>query len=252
MKFGQHYNGRGKLPSYIEYIQLDICGLSPIDIIQKYFLYEINKPIILLGDYTNASRNSTEDDMLKAERMYQIKDAIKSLQAFGAEIIGITFNPVSRDGLRSAFGDNISFKNYVNKLIDIYDIPVLIKNSNDKRLFLSTPEEVIDFTQTHKITLSIQELCESCNCSPSHFIDLLSKLNMKNIIETHVKHIDVDENGRPVNRWLESRNIELSKILKYTKNIKLITFINSLNENHPVFNNLVELMWEHLGNDSHE
>ena len=43
---------RGKLSDKADYLQLDICGLSANEALDRYISYNTNLPIILHGDWT--------------------------------------------------------------------------------------------------------------------------------------------------------------------------------------------------------
>ncbi|HDR8453981.1 TPA: hypothetical protein QC364_000773 [Bacillus cereus] len=187
MKFGQRYKGRGEVSPLADYVQFDISGLSAIEIVQNYFILDINnKPILLLGDYSDEEKGSSEDDMLKADRIYEIKDAISSLRAFGAEIMGITIYPFSREGLYS-LSRTIKFDDFIFKLKEIYDIPVLVRNSNKKDLFLSTSEEIIRFSQKNKIAISPMSLYEALDYDLDKYLDTVLNINLENIQEIQIR-----------------------------------------------------------------
>ena len=204
------------------YVQFDICGLSPIEIIQKYFLYEIDKPMILLGDYSHDNNDITQDNMLIAERIYEIKDVIESLKAFGAEILGLTLTPVSRTGI-TKFGSNACFKEYVKKLYSIYQVPVFIKNTNNRDLFLSTPEEVIDFTKEFYLTFDGGELNDVCD-SDADYAECYKKINWNNVKELHVKHAKI-ENGTIHRSKDREEKIKVSSVIDYLKIVPYATFL---------------------------
>lgn len=223
MKFGQRYNGKGRISSLANYVQFNICGLSAIEIVQRYFIYEIDKPIVLLGDYSSEERDAREDDMLQAERIYEIKDAISSLQAFGAEIWAITLQPVSRFGLSLLGSSNISFEEFSSKLNDIYPVPVLFKNRGNKDLYLSNPEEIIEFSQNNKITLDFTHLLEACKYDFELYKSTLFKINIENVQELHIKQLSLqDENKLPnTENWTE---LDSKKVIEYLKNVPWVTF----------------------------
>jgi hypothetical protein len=242
--FGQQYNGKGKISKMADYVQLNICGLNAIEVVQKYFLYEIDKPIILLGDYDSKKRNAHEDNMLKADRIYEVKDAIKSLQAFGAEILAITFQPVTREGLRN-LGFTISFDEYIAKLNEIYHVPVFVKNRYNKEFFLSTPEEVVNFSHKFKMTLDGVLLLKSCNNDVGCFMDTLEKINWDNVCEIHVKHMSFGENGLQGEKELNTLAVKATDVTSYAKRVKYLTFMVGRG-GHPQFEPIAKQILDSL------
>lgn len=250
MKFGQRYDGKGKISSLADYVQFNICGLSPIDIVQRYFLYEIDKPIVLLGDYSSEERDAREDDMLHADRIFEIKDAISSLQAFGAEIWGITIHPVSKQGLRH-LGVNTTFKQFIDKLIDIYQIPVLVKNRQCESLYMSTPQEVIEFSQTNKITFDSKHLYEICNYDRNCYIDTVNKINIENVQELHVRHFVTGEDKLTTNKGFDPQGIIVEEVAHLAKLIPWATFnFEEAGGGHNRFDRAMEQMLNIIGRDS--
>lgn len=240
--FGQQYNGNGKVSEMADYIQFDISGLKPIDIIQKYFLYEIEKPIILLGDYEKEGSGFTQDSMLNAERIYEIKDVIESLKMFGAEILGLTLTPVSRIGIKK-FGTQACFYEFVNKLIAIYQVPVFIKNTNNKELFLSTPQEVIEFTQKYNLTFDGGDLNDVCE-SNEQYAECYKKINWNNVKELHVKHSKLQD-GK-IHRSVErEKSINLNTVIEYLKIVPYATFVFNSTGIHK-FEAMVQGMFDRL------
>lgn len=208
MMFGQRYKGRGRVSNLANYVQLEITGLNATDIIRTYFELQINKPVILFLDNIQKREESAfADDILKAEKIYDVKDAIVSLQAFGADVIGLTLTPVSRKGLLTlasswnrkiayeerisdSISKSINFDDWIKKLNDIYDIPVLAKNTSNKDLFLSHPEEIIEFSKNNKITLDSVDLINILENSDEKYLEFIHKVNQNNIQEIHVKDVE--------------------------------------------------------------
>lgn len=246
LKFGQRYSGKGHISDYADYIQFNICGLSPIDVIQRYFLYDIDKPIVLLGDYTHEERNSSEDDMLSVDRIYDIKETIRSLKAFGADIWGITLHPVSRSGLES-FGA-VSFKEYIDKLTTIYDVPVMVKNRQYGELFLSNPEEIIEFSQTNKLTLDSSFLFEVCGNDKECYIETVSRINISNVQEIHVKHLSTGRRGLPKENDLDEFE-KLASVIRLLKDVPWATFVQRDGVNHNMFDDTVKRILDILSSD---
>ena len=205
--FGQRYKGRGRVSSLANYVQLEITGLNATDIVRTYFELQIDKPIILFLDNVQKEKDAFSDDILKAEKIYDVKDAIVSLQAFGADVIGLTLTPVSREGLHTlsnswinrtdleerlndSINKTIEFDDWIKKLNDIYDIPVLAKNTSNKNLFLSCPEEIIEFSKNNKLTLDSVELISILEKNNEKYLEFIHKVNQKNIQEIHVKDVE--------------------------------------------------------------
>lgn len=198
MMFGQRYKGRGRVSGLANYVQLDITGLNASDIVRTYFELKIDKPIILFLDNVQKQEDKIFlDDILKAEKIYDVKDAIVSLKAFGADVLALTLTPVSREGLHNLNNSSekivktIGFNDWMDKLNDIYKIPVLAKNTRDKELFLSYPEEIIEFSKNHKITLDSIELVDTLiEEKEEQYLEFIHRINRKNIQEVHLKDIE--------------------------------------------------------------
>ncbi|MEX3625074.1 hypothetical protein [Viridibacillus arvi] len=241
-KYGQRYNGKGRISSYADYIQLDICGLRAIEIVQRYFLYDINKPILLLGDYTNEERKASEDDMLDAERLYDLKDSIKSLRAFGAELMGLTMNPVSREGLERFGGSKFTFREYVDKVSEILQIPVLVKNTANKELLLSEPEELIEFSKTNKITLDHNLLIQACNYSMDKYLETFSKINIENIQESYIRTVSKKWSHPTKDKPTKTYDKKIVESIKLSKSIPWATFVLDDNIGYTQFDSMVKSM----------
>lgn len=249
MKFGQRYNGKGKISSLADYVQFNICGLSAIEIIQRYFMYEINKPIVLLGDYTSEERNAREDDMLHAERIYEIKDVISSLQDFGADVMAITIHPVSKKGLEK-LGVNVSINDFVNKLNDIYQIPVLMKNRQYHSLHLSCPEEVIKFSQSNKMTLDLTLLYEACEYDIEKFLDAVNRINRDNVQELHIRQISMSQSSLVGNRGMSQQVVDPLNIAKLFTKVPWATFsFLESGGGHARFDSIVKNLVNSIDND---
>lgn len=224
VEFGQVYNGKGLISEYADYVQFNISGLGSVEIVQKYFLYGIHKPIVLLGDYGSKERKSHQDDMLKSERIYDVKDAIKSLRAFGAEIIGLTMYPVTREGFMKFGNGRIEFSEYMNRISEILDLPVAVLNSSDEKCFLSDCEEIIDFSQTNLLALNCVSILDVCGYDKGVFIDTLDRIDKSNLREIHIQIFDTSNDCSGNETGGGKYNLKFNDVVKFIRKTDLITF----------------------------
>lgn len=189
-----------------DYIQLDICGLTEEEALNRYKNYNTNKPIILHGDWDK--KPGLSENKLR-ERYAEYLKIISALKK-ETNVLGITIHPP----YRSKFAlDEIT--EICESLSKEANIPVFVENRSNKRINLSKPNEIIEYSKSHLMTIDIPQLYISCEYSEENLIDTLKEINMANIKEIHFANILRTERNSFVARKIDDGNIDLNKILKY-------------------------------------
>lgn len=195
---------RGKLSDKADYLQLDICGLSANEALDRYISYNTNLPIILHGDWTKKDCSENNIRVRKEDYFY----IIKLLQEKGVNILGFTIHPPART--KYSFD---SFLEICNEIEHLTNVPIFIENRSAKNLWLSSPEEIVSFSNQHSMTIDIPQLYISCGYSKEYFIETLNKINKNNISEYHMGNLIRKEKHTYVARNLEEGEISFQNIL---------------------------------------
>ena len=233
MKIGQM--SFKKLSSNADYLQLDICGYTVEECIDRYKEYNTNIPIILHGDWTKRNKKGTSENNLE----FRYKDYIRIINELKVitKVIGITIHPPSKRTMS------------VDKLIEICSIIkretnvlVLVENRSNKSLNLSNPEEIIQFSKNNLMTIDIPQLYISCGYDFTKLIDTLTRIETKNVVEVHLANIKKSF----VARKLNDGDLNIDYILKYLNKDAYYTLeiLGGIN----IFNDMKEYLNEILLN----
>ncbi|MFJ8531153.1 hypothetical protein [Bacillus sp. NPDC094106] len=211
MKFGQM--SIKKASTQADYVQLDICGLTAEEALEKYTAYA-PLPVILHGDWTK--KGYSENNILS-----RYKEYIRIIYLLQKEtkVYGITIHPPSKKKM----GWHI-FKQLCLKIEEETDCPVFIENRSNARLHVSLPEEVIAISHEVKMTIDIPQLYIACGYDDSHFIDVLQKINWINVKELHLANLKKTEKNTLVARKLKDGLLDYNILLSYLPNPVFITF----------------------------
>lgn len=207
MKFGQITNSHKKYSTDIDYLQFDICGLSTIDAVNKLNETLDKNPhvskIILHSDWTK--KGCSENNL--PTRIYDYIDIHSELSKY-IDIIGITLHPM--------FKNKISLSNFL-ELVDRLEehMSVFIENRSNSRILISTPQEIINLSESRKMTIDIPQLLISCNYNYDLFKTTLSKINWDNVKEIHIANIKRDGNRTYVGRSLNDGIININDITPF-------------------------------------
>lgn len=204
MKIGQ-MSLKG-LSNKCDYIQLDICGLTKEEALNKYRNYGTNKPIILHGDWDKKSGLSENNLRERYNEYLKIIFTLKN----ETEILGITIHPPYRSKFTldeiTEICDNLSKE---------ADTPVFVENRSNKRINLSNPNEIIEYSKNYLMTIDIPQLYISCGYNEDKLIETLEKINMNNVKEIHFANILRTEKNSFVARKINDGNIDLNRVIKY-------------------------------------
>ncbi|MGG7130958.1 hypothetical protein [Clostridium perfringens] len=201
MKFGQM--SLKKISDKADYLQLDICGLSLEEAIERYNSYGKNIPIILHGDwYKKVNGIYQNEDNLKL-RASEYKKIICELKKH-TEVLGITIHPPKRK--------KYSIEEIISVCEDIKSVgvDVFIENRSDSRLNISNPLEVIELSNKHIMTIDIPQLYIACGYNKETFLDTLNSINWSNVQELHLSNVK----NKRVAVKLECGELDYIKILK--------------------------------------
>jgi len=211
MKIGQM--SLPKVSEKADYIQLDICGLNENEALQRYIAYQTPLPVILHGDWEK--KGNSENNI--GSRLYDYVDIVNTLTQH-TEVIGFTMHPTFRK--KVPFEDFLFF---CNELARKTNVPVFIENRSNQKIWLSKPEEIIDFSKEHEMTIDIPQLFISCGYQEEVLINTLNQLEWKNIKEIHLANIKRQAPRTFVARKLMDGELDISKILKIIKDVPYVT-----------------------------
>lgn len=234
MEFGQITNNYKKYSKTTDYIQFDICGLNKDEAVIKLkeTLLKNNhmKKIILHSDWTK--KGCSENNL--PNRIEDYIDIHKELSQY-IDVIGITLHPMFRSKINMT-----DFLSLVSKLEK--HMTVFIENRSNSKILISKPEEIIELSNNHLMTIDIPQLLISCRYDYNLFLDTLSKINWRNIKELHLANIKRIENRSFVGRSLDDGEINLKDIKPYLNNrfitLEILGGINIFEKNINILKNL--------------
>lgn len=211
MKIGQM--SFPKLSSKADYIQLDVCGLTAQQSVDRYKSYGTNLPVILHGDWEKKgnSENNIES---------RLHDYIEIIEALIDEtaIIGLTMHPTYRK--KVSFDD---FQRFCGTITLNTGVSVFIENRSNQKIWLSTPEEIIRFSHIHAMTIDVPQLYISCGYDQVNFMETLKQINWDNVQEVHLANIKRQPPRTFVARKLDDGELDMADIFNYLKDVPCIT-----------------------------
>lgn len=188
-----------------DYLQLDICGLSVDEAIARYKSYNTNIPIILHGDW-NKRKGVSENNL--RNRVEDYKRIISELKQY-TKIIGITIHPPLQS--KYSLVEVVSLCEEIEKDTNI---DVFLENRSNHKLNISIPEEVIKFSESHKMTIDCPQLYISCKYDTELFYKTLNQINWENIYELHIGNVKDCRVGRKI----DDGDLNFKEIFKYIRN----------------------------------
>jgi hypothetical protein len=81
---------------------------------------------------------------------------------------------------------NVADDGIVSKISNETNVSVFLENRSNNKFIVSTPEEVINFSQKYLMTIDIPQLYIACQFSEEIFKNTLKKINWENIKELHL------------------------------------------------------------------
>lgn len=198
-----------------DYIQLDICGKTAVEAVERYRKYKSVKPIILHGDWTK--KGSSENDILKDERVQEYLQIIEQLTE-ETNIMGFTVHPPFRSKT-----DIPMFLRLIEKIEKESGIPFFIENRSSSRILLSNEKEITEMSNRHLMTIDIPQLYISCGYNQEKTLQALDGLNWENIAEIHLANIKRDGTRSYVARRLNDGVLEIEKFIPYIQKVDHIT-----------------------------
>lgn len=228
MKIGQM--SISKISSKADYLQLDICGHTPLEALKRFENYQTSLPIVLHGDWTKKgfSENNIEsrlDDYI--EMVNQLNEK--------TEVLGFTMHPT--------FKSKVSFQEFYGfcqKLEESTGVEVWIENRSNSRIWLSEPQDIIEFSHQHTMTIDVGQLFISCGYSNEKLEEALSGINWKNVREMHVANVKRTETNTFVARKLGDGAIKLETLTTLFKEVPYWTL--EILGGVPTFESQVDLL----------
>ncbi|WCK57072.1 hypothetical protein PP175_28195 (plasmid) [Aneurinibacillus sp. Ricciae_BoGa-3] len=103
------------------------------------------------------------------------------------------------------------------------DISVFIENRSNEKIWLSNPEEIIEFSTKHLMTIDFAQLFISCGFNQDVFRRTLEKIQWRNIKELHVANIKRDGNRTYVARKLDDGMLRLQDLTSHFEYVPYAT-----------------------------
>jgi len=228
MQFGQM--SIQKISPKADYLQLDICGHSPIEALKRYEDYQTLIPIVLHGDWTKKgfSENNIES------RLNEYIGIVQKLKE-KTKVHGFTMHPTFRT--KVSFDD---FWGFCKELEDKTGVEVWIENRSNSRIWLSNPHEIVEFSHKHTMTIDLAQLYISCGYSVEVLKETLSNINWTNVREMHVSNVKRTERNTFVARKLPDGAIDFSDIYQQFEQVPFWTL--EILGGVPTFESQVELI----------
>lgn len=207
-----------KISADADFTQLDICGMNKEEAVARLAKNNSsNIPILFHGDWTK--NGFSENEVLKEERQQEYISIVNTIKE-QVEVRGFTIHPPFRSKATAE-----QFLDIVQELESITGIPFFIENRSSHRILVSKPEEVIEMSKLHKMTIDIPQLYISCGYSEETTIATLEMLNWGNIEEIHIANIKRDGKRTYVARKLNDPEgvLTMEKYIPYFKKVEFIT-----------------------------
>lgn len=234
MKFGQITNSYKKYSTQVDYIQFDVCGLNKNESVEKLkeTLEKNNhiKDIILHSDWTK--KGCSENNL--PTRINDYIEIYNELSKY-VNVIGITLHPMFRS--KTSLDDFLELALKLNKYMKVF-----IENRSSSKILISQPNDIIDISSKHDMTIDIPQLFISCKYNYNLFLETLSKINWDNVKEIHLANIKRVGNRTFVGRSLDDGELNINDLKPYLNN-KLITLeilggINTFEKNIDILKKL--------------
>lgn len=200
-----------------DYIQLDICGLNVPEAIAKYEYYvdknrRIEIPVVLHGDW---SKNGCSENNLE-ERYPEYLEIFRALRK-RTQVIGLTLHPPYR---RKMERDRLM---EICSIMEKFGLSVFIENRSNRKIYLSKPNEIVEFSNQYKMTIDIPQLYISCGYSDEVLKTTLNNIHWGNVKEVHMANLLKRGNNTFVGRKIADGEIDIDYVLKYVSGVEFIT-----------------------------
>lgn len=219
-----------KLSNQADYIQLDICGLNAKESVDRYLAYQTQLPVILHGDWEK--KGNSENNI--EQRLTDYIEIVHDLSPY-TSIIGFTMHPT--------FRKKVSFEDFLffcEELTKATKVPVFIENRSNQKIWLSQPEEIIDFSHQHDMTIDLPQLFISCGYNQERFKETLKEICWKNVKELHIANIKRQAPRTFVARKLTDGELDFQEIFSLFDSVPYMTL--EVLGGVPVFESQVQLL----------
>lgn len=237
MKIGQ-MSIRGKNSELADYIQLDICGLTSELAMNKYLRYyslnnEKHIPVILHGDWQK--NGASENNIL--ERIDEYLDIFNMLKKVTA-VLGITIHP--------PFRKKVDWNDFLSAcdVLESNGLEVFVENRSNAKIYLSTIDEILEFSKTRKMTIDIPQLFISCGYDNVKMNEVLIELNGYKVSEVHLGNLKRDGKRTFVARKLNDGNISEENLYLLLLEDRYITL--EILGGNAVFKNQLEVIKDQM------
>lgn len=196
-----------------DYLQFDICGLNKREALLKYENYNRDIPIILHGDWTK--KGFSENNI--AERKTEYVSIINELKK-KTNVLGFTMHPPFRKKIPMN-----DFMHYCKEIEYLSNTNVFIENRSNKNIWLSNPDEIINFSKEYKMTIDIPQLYISCNYDEKTMYGVIECINLLNVKEIHLANIKRINRNTCVARKLTDGELDIKYIIHLLDSVHFIT-----------------------------
>lgn len=211
MKIGQM--SLPKLSSCAHYLQLDVCGLSPSEAIHKYNRYAASISVVLHGDWRK--KGCSENNIVN--RVEDYIEMIRRLQE-KTKVLGITIHPPFRKKVAMEV-----FLDCCRHIASQTGVEVWIENRSNSKIWLSDPEEIVHFSQHHRMTVDIPQLYISCGFSLEKMVQVCKQLYLPHIRELHLANVQRKGNRTFVARKLLDGKLDIFSFLSIFHDVPYCT-----------------------------
>lgn len=189
-----------------DYLQLDICGLSATEAVSRYLGYGRNIPVVLHGDWEK--KGCSANSLLADTRQNEYIKTAQLLQNL-TPVLGLTLHPPLRSKSSMEVVEGI-----LEHLEGASSIPVWLENRSHERFLLSRADEIIAFSERHKMTIDIPQLYISSRFNTQFFFDTLNSINRENVVELHLANVRRIDAHTYVGRSLDDGELDISSVLR--------------------------------------
>jgi hypothetical protein len=211
MKIGQMtFN---KITDGADYLQLDMCGLNRNEVLGRYLNFNKDIDIILHGDWSK--KGCSENNIL--ERVEEYIETIFRLQKI-TKVRGLTIHP--------PFRKKVSLEDFLRSCESITNAtgtPVFIENRSNSKIWISKPDEIIDFSKSHLMTIDIPQLYIACKYDIEALKNTLVSIHWNNVKELHLANVKRQPPNTFVGRKILDGEIDYSELISFFDNVGYLT-----------------------------
>lgn len=204
--FGQI--GSKNLSKKADYIQLDCCGLTAKEVVEKYLSYKTQKPVMLHGDWEK--KGCSANSLFSKERRKEYLNITSRLNKLTV-ILGFTIHPPTKS--KASLKELIEIQ---RDLIHYSGVPFYMENRSQGRFKLSKLDEILEYIRSSMMTIDLPQLYISTYKEGIDFYEALRMLSLYslNIRELHIGNVKRINGRHYVGRKIDDGLIDIKKSIK--------------------------------------